>query len=108
VTGNKRSSFAPNVPALSESSNAAIRALGEGLMPSTWYGVIGPPGIAPDIVAAIHSAVERALKDPEYAKVMAKIGFDTVPGSPAEFRAVVARTASAWSEAARAYNFQPE
>jgi tripartite-type tricarboxylate transporter receptor subunit TctC len=54
-----------------------------------YYGLIGPKGMAPDVVSKIHGAATEALKDPAVRKRIEDTGSIVVGNSPAEFAAQI-------------------
>lgn len=48
VTTAQRSKALPNIPTIAEAGIAGYDA-------SVWWGVLGPAGMAPDVVAKIHA-----------------------------------------------------
>jgi len=59
----------PNVPTL--------RDIGIDMVSNSPFGIAGPKGIDPKIVAALHDAFRKGLEDPAYVAAMAK--FDQEP-----------------------------
>ena len=62
--GNVRTKRWPTVP--------TARELGLGIVSNSPYGIAGPRGMEPRIVALLHDAFKRALEDPEHVKVLDK------------------------------------
>jgi tripartite-type tricarboxylate transporter receptor subunit TctC len=58
VASERRSPVMPEVPTLAEAGMPDYKAY-------SWFGLFGPAGMPPEIVAKIADAVERALADPE-------------------------------------------
>ncbi|MBI2744951.1 MAG: tripartite tricarboxylate transporter substrate binding protein [Burkholderiales bacterium] len=81
VTSPKRSTLAPELPAVSE--------LLPGFESVTWFGVYGPRGLPPEIVARVNQAVNAALAEPELKERFARLGAETTGGTPQAFAAVV-------------------
>jgi tripartite-type tricarboxylate transporter receptor subunit TctC len=77
VTGKDRFPAVPDVPAAIES----------GLLPgydvTTWYGVYGPPGVPPPIVAKLNATIGEILADDKARKRFVAVGV-IVRGSTAE------------------------
>ncbi len=59
----------PNVPTL--------RDIGIDMVSNSPFGIAGPKGIDPKIVAALHDAFRKGLEDPAYVAAMTK--FDQEP-----------------------------
>ncbi len=58
VTGKNRSPALPNVPTMEE---AGVR----GFVLVSWYGIMGPYKMPPDVIATLNSNINRMLKEPE-------------------------------------------
>lgn len=80
MTSAKRTSFAPDVPALAEFKPLAKYQL------ENWFGLFAPAKTPEAVVNKINAAVTQALKDPDLAKRLRDQGGEPSPMSPAEFR----------------------
>ena len=80
-TAKKRSPLIPDVPTIAETGLKA--RLG------AWVGLFGPKGMPADLVNKIHAATLAALELPESKDRFAKLGGQTMPLSPAEFKKLV-------------------
>ncbi|MCZ8294502.1 MAG: tripartite tricarboxylate transporter substrate binding protein [Hylemonella sp.] len=90
VTSPKRSTLAPELPAVSE--------LLPGFESVTWFGVYGPRGLPPEIVARVNQAVNAALAEPELKERFARLGAETTGGTPQAFAAVVKAESVKWKK----------
>jgi tripartite-type tricarboxylate transporter receptor subunit TctC len=100
VTGEQRSKALPDVPTLKE--------LGINTAADAFFGLYGPAGMAPDLVARIDRAVADALRAPE---VQEKIyGFGLVPNhsSAAELASTQAAHLKRWEQPIKASGFKAE
>jgi tripartite-type tricarboxylate transporter receptor subunit TctC len=79
VTSAKRTSFAPDIPALAEYKPLAKYQL------ENWFGLFAPAGTPDDIQQKLNAAVAQALKDPELAKKLRDQGGEPAPMSTAQF-----------------------
>jgi tripartite-type tricarboxylate transporter receptor subunit TctC len=80
VTTEQRFSLSPTLPTIAESGLPGFRAA------PIWYGVWGPAGIAPAIVARLNSDINDILKDVEVEKrITAGMAHEVLIGSPADF-----------------------
>ena len=61
VLSPTRSPIFPDAPTIAESGFAGFEA-------SVWYGVVGPAGLPPAVVARVHAEVQKALAAPELAR----------------------------------------
>lgn len=75
--GENRTKRWPTVPTL--------REVGIDLVANAPYGLIGPKGMPPQVVATLHDAFRKALKDPEYLVVAARYDQEEFYRSPKEF-----------------------
>lgn len=80
VTGTRRSRSLPDTPTLVESGFPEMTM-------TTWYGLWGPAKLPSDIVAAVQSAVVKALGDPEVRTRLADLSADPLGESPDRFAA---------------------
>lgn len=89
VTTAQRSKALPDVPTIAEAGIAGYEA-------AVWWGVLGPAGMAPDIVAKIHADLAAALKDPVVLTALEKMGATPVGSSPKDFDAFMRAEATKW------------
>jgi tripartite-type tricarboxylate transporter receptor subunit TctC len=80
VTSAKRTSFAPDIPALAEYKPLAKYQL------ENWFGLFAPAGTPDDIQQKLNAAVTQALKDPELAKKLRDQGGEPAPMTTTQFR----------------------
>jgi len=78
VTGSKRSSTVPDVPTIAESGL-------KGYVIEPWFGLVGPAGVARDIVARINRGVNASLKAPDVLQRLNSLGYDPIGGTADEF-----------------------
>ncbi len=92
VTSEQRTKLAPDLPTLAESGLPGYSSV-------TWFGVYGPAGIKPELVAKINAAFNKAIATPEVAASLAKLGADVAkPGTPAQFGAMVQADSTRWAK----------
>jgi tripartite-type tricarboxylate transporter receptor subunit TctC len=73
-----------------------------------WYGVVAPPGLAPEIAGRIQQILAKArLAEPGLGKLRA-IDVEPVVSTPAEFSATMARETKQWRELADRLGIKPE
>ena len=82
VTSEKRFDLLPKIPTVSESG---LR----GFDMSTWWGIVMPAGVKPEIVAKLNAATVKVLHSPEVKQSMANVGADTVGNTPEQFTAFI-------------------
>ena len=56
-----------------------------------WYGLVGPAGLAPEIVTKVNTAANAALKDPQVIARFAEGGSIAAGGTPQQFAQNAAR-----------------
>jgi tripartite-type tricarboxylate transporter receptor subunit TctC len=78
VTTAKRASIAPDVPTMAE---AGLPGYDLGL----WFGLLAPAGTPKPIIASLARIADGALKSPDVAEPLRKIGVDPVGGTPEDF-----------------------
>jgi tripartite-type tricarboxylate transporter receptor subunit TctC len=89
VTTAQRSKALPEIPTVAEAGIAGYDA-------SVWWGVLGPAGMAPDVVAKIHADLATALKDPVVLTALEKMGATPVGSLPGDFDAFMRAEAKKW------------
>ena len=77
-TTAKRSPLAPNVPTVAESG------IGDFAI-ATWYGMLAPAAISPDLVARLQRDASRVLNHAETRERLTSMGVDVIVNSPEEF-----------------------
>ena len=100
VTGDQRTKALPDVPTLKES--------GINISADAYFGLYGPAGMAPEVVAKIDRAVAEAMRDPV---IQDKVyGFGLVPNhaSSAELAATQVAHLKRWEVPIKASGFKAE
>ena len=90
VTSLKRTSLAPELPAVAE--------ILPGYESVNWFGIYGPHGLSADIVAKVNQAANAALAEAEVKERFARLGAETVGGTPEAFAAVVRAETAKWKK----------
>jgi tripartite-type tricarboxylate transporter receptor subunit TctC len=88
------------IPALPDVPTA--KELGFDFAYSFWYGLLGPRGMDPALVAAIQAEVNKVLATPEVRERFVQQGATPVAGDGAALRAVMDSDLARWSEVVRA------
>jgi tripartite-type tricarboxylate transporter receptor subunit TctC len=95
VTGKTRSALAPELPTVAESGLPGYESV-------TWFGIYGPKGLAPAIVARLNSEFNSAMQSAEVRERLARLGAEPVAGaSPAQFAAMVKADSERWGRLIR-------
>ena len=97
VTTATRSLELPTVPTSREVGIVELE------MP-TWFGMIGPKGIAPAIVSELNAAIVEALNAPDLIALIEKQGMTPAPSTPEQFRKFVQDSIATVQRAALAAN----
>ena len=90
IVRSKRSPMLPDVPTLQELGIAMPDA-------APFYGVVGPAGMPPAVVAKLNDTLVRALRQPALAAKLSDMGFDTVGGSPEDYGRKIRSEIELWS-----------
>ncbi|NEW98963.1 tripartite tricarboxylate transporter substrate binding protein, partial [Rhodopseudomonas sp. BR0G17] len=94
VTTPERSPFLPDVPTLKES--------GIDVQSDAWNALIAPAGTSPELIAAIHRAVEVALADPAVITKLKTQMMMPEASTPEALRQKIADEKRSWADVIRA------
>ena len=72
----------PDIPSMSEALPAFAK-------PSSWFGVLGPPGMPAEIVTRLNAEMAKALGAPDVQAKLEAVGLSVIGGTPAEFGALI-------------------
>ncbi len=86
VTSAIRSSAMPDLPTLAEAGREV--GLG-GFDIDTWFGLFGPAGLPPEVLARLNTAFVNALALPDTKARMALLMAEPAPSTPEQFAAFV-------------------
>ncbi len=100
VTSTKRTSAAPDVPTAAESGLP-------GLDFASWYGLWGPKGLSPAIVARLNALFTQAVHDPTTVQRLSVLGFEPASGTPEEFARYIDADVARGAALLRAAKFEP-
>ena len=93
VTSPQRNPSLPNVPTFAESGIEGLKGFDVG----GWYGVYGPKGMSPELIAKLNKATNAALAQPELKKRYQELGYDEWTGSPEKLAERAAKERTMWS-----------
>ncbi len=83
MTSAKRSEYFPDIPTIAESGLP-------GFAVDNWYGIVGPPGMAPPLAASLHRDISEALAQRDVKERLAALGIVAFPtATPEEFGAYI-------------------
>ncbi len=94
VTTKTRVGAVPDVPTISEAGVP-------GYENYIWFGLFGPKGMDPQIVAAINGAVKKALETPAVRQRFLDLGNTPRYETPEQFRATVKADRAKWAAVVR-------
>ena len=101
VLSPARSPILPEVPTIAESGFPGFEA-------SVWYGLVGPAGLPPALVARLHAEVQKALASPEVRERLAGAGGETLPGPTERFATLLASEKLRYEKLIREARIQPD
>ena len=93
VTSPQRNPSLPNVPTFAESGIEGLKGFDVG----GWYGVYGPKGMSPELIAKLNKATNAALAQPELKAKYKELGYDEWTGSPEKLAERAAKERTMWS-----------
>lgn len=97
VTTHARSAKLPDVPTVGQALGQTAGNYDVG----TWFGIAGPAGMPPSVVARLNGAVKKAVALSEVQARLAGIGGEIAATTPDEMRDRVARELQNWTETVR-------
>jgi tripartite-type tricarboxylate transporter receptor subunit TctC len=100
VTTKERVASIPDVPTVGETV--------PGYEVSVWFGISGPKGIPPDIVAKLNTAINAVLAKPEIKARFHDLGGEVMPMSPAEYGKLVADETVKWAKVVKSAGLKVE
>lgn len=100
TSGPVRSPVSPEV--------ATFREIGIDYVLPGWYGLYGPAGMPPAVVAGLEQALSRALQRPELQESFRKMGLVCAPANGPALQAAQASELAMWKPVVQASGFQPE
>ncbi|CAN5638997.1 tripartite tricarboxylate transporter substrate binding protein [soil metagenome] len=72
----------------------------------SWYGLIGPPRMAPATIERLNAAIRTALRNPDLIRTFESLGSEASGSSPAEFKAYMGTEAQRWKAVVKAANLE--
>lgn len=74
----------------------------KGFDVSSWFGLLAPAKVSPEIVAKLNGAANETLKDPVALETLRAQGVTPAPGSPEDAAELIAAQIDKWAEAVKA------
>ncbi|MBL8384685.1 MAG: tripartite tricarboxylate transporter substrate binding protein [Burkholderiales bacterium] len=100
VTSAKRSPALPQVQAIAETL--------PGFRIEAWYGFMGPPAMARELVARINADVAAIVRRPDFQKRLTDDALESIVGTPEDFAAQVRTDLESWARLIKAVNVKVE
>ena len=100
VTSEKRSSVAPDIPAIAETLH--------GYELIAWFGLMAPAGTPKEIVAKLHDVAAKGVAKPEVKERFAGIGTDVALLNPEELAKFIQSEIAKWARLTQEAGIQPE
>ena len=101
VLSPNRSANFPDVPTIAESGFAGFEA-------SVWYGLVAPAATPKAIVELLHAETQKALQTKEVRDRMSQVGGEVIPGSSAQFGALIRSERVRYEKLVREANIKPD
>jgi tripartite-type tricarboxylate transporter receptor subunit TctC len=91
ITSSRRAQSNPEIPTIAEAGVP-------GYVSDTWYGILAPAKTPKDVIAKLHAAAVKALKSPEVADRLTKLGAEPVGNTPDDFAKMLASEQKVWTK----------
>jgi tripartite-type tricarboxylate transporter receptor subunit TctC len=101
VTGEKRTTFAPELPTIAESGVPGYEA-------SLWWGIFAPSKTPKPVIDRLNGEIHKAMASPEMKKLYVEFGAEPSPTTPEAFTAMVKKEIAKWSKVVKDANIKPE
>ena len=89
VASPQRNPYIPDVPTIGEGGVPGIDL-------TSWIAIVGPPGMAPDLVAKVNAALGQTLNSPQVKEAISRGAYETSHGTPAELSADIRSAYGKW------------
>ena len=93
VGGARRVAAFPEVPAIAE--------LLPGFRSETWMAIVAPPGTPAPIAARLSAAIARAVREPDFQRLLTELQAEPVGNTPREMAEVLRQDTERWAEVIR-------
>ncbi|WP_090142081.1 tripartite tricarboxylate transporter substrate binding protein [Limnohabitans sp. DM1] len=100
TTSPKRSAVLPDVQTAAEAGFPQLTSL-------EWFGLLAPAGISPERIAALNSAVSKAVASDRIKEAFGKLVMEPASTPSAEFARMIKADVDRWGETAKRMNYQP-
>ncbi|MCW5576902.1 MAG: tripartite tricarboxylate transporter substrate binding protein [Burkholderiales bacterium] len=100
VSSPKRLPALPDIPTVMEN--------GIKYQVNNWHGVIAPKGTPKTVIDRLNAEINKAVKEPEFARRIAQDGLEPAGGTPEEFYTLLKREVAEWAEVVKAANVRAD
>jgi tripartite-type tricarboxylate transporter receptor subunit TctC len=94
VSGEKRSVIVPELPTVSEAGLPGYRVI-------SWFGMLTPAGVAPEIIARLQRELTTTMRAPEVRDKLAGEGAEPMTNTPEQFAAFIKSEIAQWVKVVR-------
>jgi tripartite-type tricarboxylate transporter receptor subunit TctC len=101
VASAKRLPQLPDVPTVAESGVPGYEA-------NSWYGIVAPAKLPPEILAKLHDGIVKGLSDPEVRSKLTTAGVIVVASTPEEFAAHIKSEMAKAEQLIKETNIRPD
>ena len=101
VTGPKRSGSVSELPTMSEAGVP-------GYAVTSWFALLAPNGVAPDILKRLHAETVKAMSAPDMKDRLAGEGAEPTTSTPAELTAFLKAEIAQWGRVVKAAGIKAE
>jgi tripartite-type tricarboxylate transporter receptor subunit TctC len=95
VTGAQRSKLLPGLPTVAESGLP-------GFDVTSWYGVLGPARMPPDIVARLNTEIRSGMESEDVKARLSAVGAEIATTSSEEFARIIRSEIERWAKVVKA------
>ncbi|HZQ63401.1 MAG TPA: tripartite tricarboxylate transporter substrate binding protein, partial [Casimicrobiaceae bacterium] len=102
VTGRSRVKVLPDVPTMAETVLPGFETI-------QWQGLVAPAGTPPAVIARLHAAMTKVMRNPAVIERLSTIGMEAVTSpTPDDFRQMIAEELKRWPAVVQAAGVSPE
>ncbi len=99
VLAPERAPTLPRVPTSAEAGMPEVVVV-------TWFGVLAPAGVKPDIIERINAELVKIMNAPDIRSRLAQVGLDAATSTPAEFAKYLRAETDKWARVVKAANIR--
>ena len=101
ITSKARSPLAPEIATMAEQGFPEVEVL-------NWQGLIGPRGMAPELVRLLNTTLNKALQEPDLREKILSQGNEVGGGTPEQFAALIKSETPRWARVVKDARIEPE